>query len=320
VSPAEEAGDPVRIAVIGAGRMGSVHLEALRLSRTCMAVAAVDPDAAARDAAGAHVARTHATVSELLATGGFDGVLIASPSGLHRQTVEEVAGAGVPMLCEKPCGLDVDDVRAASRAAAEAGSLLQIGYWRRFVPELVALRERIADGSLGRPQLIMSHQWDEHLPSSTFRSGSGGIAADMAVHEVDQIRWLTGEDFEVVSAVGAGGEPVADVRDPDNAVVLGRLSGGAGAVLTLGRRFPPGDSCWVEVFGEDGYERATFMWAAAGEAVFHRALAAQADAFAAAVRGGPQRGATGDDAIAALAAAEQIADALAGTPRQAVAP
>jgi myo-inositol 2-dehydrogenase/D-chiro-inositol 1-dehydrogenase len=309
---------PVRIAVIGAGRMGRVQLEALRLSAGCVAVAAVDPEPAARDAAAAHVARTHASVDELVAAGGFDAALIASPTGLHRQTVEQLAAAGVPMLCEKPCGLDLDEVRAATRAAAEAGVLLQIGYWRRFVPALRALRDRIADGSLGRSALIVCHQWDEHPPSAAFRAGSGGIAADMAVHEVDELRWLTGEELEIVSAVGAGGDPVPDGRDPDSAVVLGRLSGGAGAVLALGRRFPPGDSCWVELFADRGYERVPFMWAAEGEQVFHRALAAQADGFAEALRGGPQRGATGDDAIAAIAAAEQIAGALAATATEAV--
>ena len=308
----------VGIAVIGAGRMGRVHLEGLRLSDTCEAVAVVDPDPAARAAAGAYVARTHDSLEELLAAGGFDAVLIASPTGLHRQTVEQVAAAGLPMLCEKPCGLHLDDVRAASRAAAEAGVLLQIGYWRRFVPELGALRERILDGSLGRRSLVLCHQWDEQLPSATFRATSGGIAADMAVHEVDELRWLTGEELEIVSAVGAGGDAVADGRDPDNAVVLGRLSGGAAVVLSLGRRFPPGDSCWVELFADNGYERVPFMWATAGERVFHHALAAQADAFAAALHGAPQRGANGDDAIAAIAAAEQIAEALTVTSTEAV--
>jgi len=313
------AATPLRIAVVGAGRMGRVHLEALRLSDRCVAVASVDPDRAAREAAGTYVARTHASVDDLLAAGGFDAVLIASPTGLHRQTVEQVAAAGVPMLCEKPCGLHLDDVRAATHAAADADVLLQIGYWRRFVPELGALRERIADGSVGRCSLIICHQWDEQPPSASFRAGSGGIAADMAVHEVDELRWLTGEELEIVTAVGAGGDAVADQRDPDSAVVLGRLTGGAAAVLTLGRRFPPGDSCWVELFADHRYERVPFMWSIEGERVFHRALAAQADAFAAAVDGAPQRGANGNDAIAAVAAAEQIAEALATASTEAVA-
>jgi myo-inositol 2-dehydrogenase/D-chiro-inositol 1-dehydrogenase len=302
----------VRIAVIGAGRMGRVHLDALRLSRSCETVAVVDPDPAARAAAG--VERSYIAVEPLLADGGFDAALIAAPSGLHRRTVEQLAGAGVPILCEKPVGLGVEDARAAGRAAAQAGVLLQVGYWRRFVPELVALRRRIAAGELGRPALVISHQWDEQPPPASFRTTSGGIAVDMAVHEIDAIRWLLGQELVEITAAAAGGDPPADASDPDNAAALARLSGGAAAVITLGRRFPHGDSCWLELFADAGYERVPFMWAADGERAFRAALAAQADAFADAVRGGACRGATAEDAVAALAGAERLAQALGEPP------
>jgi predicted dehydrogenase len=112
----------------------------------------------------------------------------------------------------------------------------------------------------------------------------------------------------------AGGDPPADASDPDNAAALARLSGGAAAVITLGRRFPHGDSCWLELFADAGYERVPFMWAADGERAFRAALAAQADAFADAVRGGACRGATAEDAVAALAGAERLAQALGEPP------
>ena len=74
------------------------------------------------------------------------------------------------------------------------------------------------------------------------------------------------------------------------------------------------------MFGDGGYERVPFMWATdGGEQTFHAALAAQLDAFAAAVQGEPPRGATGDDAIAAIAAAEQITEALVASATSAVA-
>jgi predicted dehydrogenase len=83
---------------------------------------------------------------------------------------------------------------------------------------------------------------------------AAGIAVDMAVHEIDQIRRLLGREFLDVTATGA-----ADGDDPDVAVAIGRLSGGAVAAITLGRRFPPGDSCWLELFGSAGYVREPFM-------------------------------------------------------------
>jgi myo-inositol 2-dehydrogenase/D-chiro-inositol 1-dehydrogenase len=300
--------DVVRIGVIGAGRMGRVHLDALALSESAMAVAVVDPVPAAREAVAARVVSTYATVEQLLERGGFDAVLVAAPTDLHRDLVVRLAQAGIPVLSEKPCGLRPADARVAADAAREAGTVLQIGYWRRFVPELVALRERLASGELGEPSLVICHQWDHELPSAQFRAHSGGIAVDMGVHEIDQVRWLLGAEFEDVVGVPAGSSAgEASAADPDCAAVLARLSDGTAATITLGRHFPPGDSCWLELFARRGYERALFMWGDDADRAFHAGLAAQADAFAATVRGEAQRGATGEDAVAALAVAERIA-------------
>jgi myo-inositol 2-dehydrogenase / D-chiro-inositol 1-dehydrogenase len=291
--------------------MGLVHLDALRRSAGAEPVAAVDPRAGARDSVTAQGLDAYATVDELLAAGGFDAVLIAAPSDMHVELVTALARAGMPVLCEKPCGLTADDVRTAAQAADDAGTLLQVGYWRRFVPELVALRERIARGELGEITLVMSHQWDEHPPAADFRAHSGGIAVDMGVHEFDQIRWLLGQEFEDVAALPAGprGDATSAI-DPDAAVVTARLSGGSAATVLLSRRFPQPDSCWVEVMGTRGHERCLFMWGAGADRAFVDGMAAQADAFADAVRGGPVRGAGADDAAAALTVAARAADCL----------
>jgi myo-inositol 2-dehydrogenase / D-chiro-inositol 1-dehydrogenase len=310
--------DVVRLGVIGAGRMGRVHLDALALTDAATAVAVVDPVPAAREAVAARGLAIYATVDDLLELGGFDAVLIAAPTDVHRDLVVRLAGAGVPVLCEKPCGVRASDARAAADAALAAGTVLQIGYWRRFVPELVALRARVASGALGEPSLVVCHQWDQDPPSAQFRAHSGGIVADMAVHEIDEVRWLLGAEFGDVLAVPAGSSaPEASAADPDSAVALGRLSDGTAVSITLGRHFPPGDSCWLELFARGGYERALFMWGDDADRAFRAALAAQADAFAAAIRGEPQRGATGEDAVAALEVAQRIGASLAaGDPER----
>jgi myo-inositol 2-dehydrogenase/D-chiro-inositol 1-dehydrogenase len=289
----------LRVAVAGAGRMGRVHLQALAAATRVAATAMVDPDPAACE--GAAVPH-FPDVDSLLAARVCDAALIAAPTTLHLDLVRRFAAAGVPVLCEKPCGLTAEDAAAAARAAEEAGVVLQIGYWRRFVPALRDLRDRLASGALGEPTLVMSHQWDEEPPAPGFREHSGGIAIDMAVHEIDQIRWLLGQEFAGVSAA-AGDGPAGD---PDTAVAIGRLSGGAIGALTLGRRFPPGDSCWLELFATGAFERVEFMSGETAQRAFLSALAAQADAFAAAVLGGERTGAGGEDAVAALQVAERI--------------
>jgi myo-inositol 2-dehydrogenase/D-chiro-inositol 1-dehydrogenase len=303
----------LRIALVGAGRMGRVHLEAMETSASVTPAAVVEPADAVRDALSARGLMTHASVEELLGAGGFDAVLIAAPSDQHPALVGTFADAGIPMLCEKPVGIRAADAQAASDAARHAGVLLQVGYWRRFVPELLDLRARIAAGDLGHVNLLASMQWDAEPPSPGFRAHSGGIAVDMGVHEFDQTRWLLRQEVIWIAAVPAGPtetEPVTP-SDPDAASILLQLSGGAAATVSLGRRFPHQDSCWAEVWATSGYERVPFMWAQDSDRAFMSAITAQLEGFVRAVTGGGQpEGAGGEDAVAALAVAEAVAAAL----------
>src|SRR5437588_6161363 len=306
------ASEPVRIALVGAGRMGRVHLDALQRSGEIELAGVVEPVPRTREELSAGgVQNTYASVDELLARDPPDAVLIAAPSDRHPELVATFAAAGIPMLCEKPLGVRAGQSLEAARAAAEAGVLLQVGYWRRFVPELRALRERIRAGELGEISQLSCMQWDEQPPSEQFRAHSGGIAVDMGVHEFDQTRWLLGQEFEWMAAAHAGPNSEArDPADPDSATLLAQLSSGASATISLGRRFPHADSCWLEVWGTDGYERVTFMWDTAGDEVFRSSMARQAEAFARAVRGGEREGAGGADAVAALTVAELAAASL----------
>jgi len=303
--------EPVRIALIGAGRMGQVHLAALQSSPAIALAGVVEPLAATREHLFGDGIAVHETVDVLLAGEVPEAVLIAAPSDQHPALVARFAAAGIPMLCEKPVGIAADDAQAAARAVSASGVLLQVGYWRRFVPELRALRDRIAAGELGTISQLACMQWDADLPSEGFRAHSGGITVDMGVHEFDQTRWLLGQEFEWLTATAAG--PSSEQRaqaDPDNATILARLSGGAAATISLGRRFPHADSCWLEVWGTEGYERIPFMWDAAGDRVFVDSMRLQAEAFARAVRGESRGGAGADDAVAALTVAGWAAQAL----------
>lgn len=305
------ASEPVRIALIGAGRMGQVHLGALQGSDEIELAGVVEPFAATRGELKAAGVAVHERVEELLSHEPPEGVLIAAPSDQHPGLVSTFAAAGIPMLCEKPLGVRAQDALAAARTVQEAGVLLQVGYWRRFVPELHALRERISAGELGEISQLSCMQWDAELPSENFRAHSGGIAVDMGAHEFDQARWLLGQEFQWVAATAAG--PSSAERapaDPDAATILGQLSGGTAATISLGRRFPYADSCWLEVWGTDGYERIQFMWDVAGDEVFRSSMRRQAESFARAVRGAPCEGAQAADAVAAQTVAGWAADAL----------
>jgi len=305
------ASEPALIALVGAGRMGSVHLAALGRAEGVRLAGVVEPAEAARACVAENGVVTYESVEELLAAQAPDGVLIAAPSDQHAELVAQFAAARVPVLCEKPLGVSVEQAREAAAAAAGAGILLQVGYWRRFVPELRALRARIAAGELGEIIQLCCYQWDHELPSEEFRSHSGGIAVDMGVHEFDQARWLLGQEFETMWATAAGASLEHAGDDPDHATILASMSAGSAAVVSLGRRFPHEDSCWLEVWGTGGHERIEFMWDSAGQRVFEDSMVRQAEAFARAIGGAPQEGAGAEDAVAALTVAGRAAETLA---------
>jgi myo-inositol 2-dehydrogenase / D-chiro-inositol 1-dehydrogenase len=134
----------------------------------------------------------------------------------------------------------------------------------------------------------------------------------MGVHEFDQLRWLTGQDIEGVAAVSV--PTPGGVADVDSAQVIVSLSGGATGFVSLGRYYPAGDAVWAEAFGTEGSERCDVIDPAEGERAQLDALRRQAESFASFADGGPCEGATADDAIAALSAAELVNAAIpAGT-------
>jgi len=293
----EDAADGFfRLGLVGAGRMGRTHLRAIRESQRVRVTGVVESDAGTRDLVRAAGTPAYARLDELLDAQHVDGILVAVPTDRHLAVIEQVLASGLPVLCEKPCGVNAEQADHCAQAATAAGLALQVAYWRRFVPELVSLRQRILDGELGEILAVNCYQWDETPPSAQFRGSSGGIFIDMGVHEFDQVRWLTGQEFASASTASTGGVD----GDPDCAQLVARLSGGSTAVVSLGRWHPAGDSCKVEVFGTKGTASSWFLRPADGDAVFLAALRDQAEDFASAARSGASVG----DAVAALTVAE----------------
>jgi len=285
--------------------MGQTHLRALESSTDVAVVAVAEPvDALREKVKNTFGVLGYASLDDMLDAGEIDGALIVTPSDSHVDVIAKVAQAGLPILCEKPCGVTPENTRAARNLVETAGVALQIAYWRRFVPELQQVRDRIASGGFGEVLTVSCLQWDGEPPATAFRARSGGIFVDMGVHEFDQARWLTGSDFTRSLALAApSGVALEGGFDPDSAQVLASLSSGAVAVVSLGRFYAGGDMASVEVFGTHDHVLLEFLKPEDGERSQLEALRRQASAFAEFARGGACRGATVNDAIAALEAA-----------------
>ena len=298
---------PFKLGLVGAGRMGRNHLRAIAGSDLVKVTAITEPIEATRAALPKSGAALHADLDSMIEAGGLDGVLVCAPSDLHLEAVRRLVAARLPILCEKPLGVLPSEAREGAKLAADASLPLQIGFWRRFVPMLKRLKERIDAGELGDIYAIACFQWDGQPPGAYFRTHSGGIFVDMGVHEFDQARWLSGQNFVSSTSLASGVAEEPWPGDPESAHALGQLSGGTTAVISLGRRFPLGDVCKVEVFGTKGWEECRFLWPPTADETFFEALKVQAESFARYARGGPREGAGGVDAAAALEAAGSAA-------------
>ncbi len=303
----------LRLGLAGAGRMGRNHLLAIAASSAVRVTAIAEPAEATRMQLEGVDATVYGDLDEMLDSAAIDAVLVCAPSDAHLTTIKRLVAAGMPTLCEKPVGVAATEAREAAQMVAVAGLPFQVGFWRRFVPSLVQLRDRIARGELGEIYAVANFQWDGEPPGANFRAHSGGIFIDMGVHEFDQTRWLVQQEFGTITSLASG---VAGERwpgDPESAHVLAELSGGTTAVVSLGRRFPLGDVCKVEVFGTKGAEECKFLWPPTADDTFYGALREQAESFARHVRGQPLEGASASDAAAALEVAERARSQLVGS-------
>jgi myo-inositol 2-dehydrogenase/D-chiro-inositol 1-dehydrogenase len=289
--------------------MGRTHLRALKNSALLECVAVAEPfESSARELRSKGLA-VFPSVEEMLAAGGLDGVIIAAPTDQHVGLATQVIEAGVSVLCEKPFGISAEHARKAAALATERGVALQIGYWRRFVPELVSLRQDMKSRKLGNIHLLVCSQWDEAPPPASFRNHSGGIYIDMGVHEIDQMLWLLEQDVSDVSAVtGPVTEDPEAASDVDSAQALISLSAGTSAVVSLGRFYPGGDVVTAEVFGSKGHSRIEVVSPESGEAPQLEALRLQAEAFARHTVGGPSEGTTALEAAEVLEIAQRLTD------------
>jgi myo-inositol 2-dehydrogenase/D-chiro-inositol 1-dehydrogenase len=172
--------DPLRLALIGLGRMGRFHLGALAGVEQIDVVALAEPFPAAMDAAAAlaPAATRYDSVAGALAHPGLEACLVATPTPTHPDIVDAAIDRGLHVLCEKPLALDPPTAVRLGADAAARDLVLQVGFWRRFSPPWRAAKECLAAGTIGTPLMVRLCQWDADPPPATFcdPAVSGGLA------------------------------------------------------------------------------------------------------------------------------------------------
>jgi predicted dehydrogenase len=192
-----KAGAVLRVAVIGAGAMGRNHCRVYNELPGVALVGVADADPATAERAGHSFHVPHfATPGDLLAHARPDAVSIAVPTRGHLAVALEVIAAGVHLLVEKPLAYTVDEAQQIIDAAAAAGVVLAVGHVERYNPALTELQARLRGGALGR--VFQMHA--QRLGPFPARVRDVGVVVDLATHDVDIMRYLSGADVVRVYA------------------------------------------------------------------------------------------------------------------------
>jgi myo-inositol 2-dehydrogenase/D-chiro-inositol 1-dehydrogenase len=239
----------MRVAQLGAGRIGAMHAAILAdlLEPGALVVADVDPTRAASVAAS--TGATAAGIEDAISSA--DALVIAASSSAHPELIRAAIRRGVPTFCEKPLATDLDETRRVADEVEASGISFQLGFQRRFDAAYREARRLVEDGSLGTLYVVRLAGHDPEPPHEAYIPTSGGIFNDFSIHDFDVTRWLTGQEIDEVYADGdvLGFPMFAKYGDVDTAVATLRLSGGTRAILSTTRHDPLGYDIRTELFG-----------------------------------------------------------------------
>ena len=313
----------VGIAILGAGRIGQVHAQAVSQAAEARLVAVYDPFDEAADTVIQKHGCDRRSVEEIAAADDVQAVAICTPTDLHADQIEFFARAGKAVFCEKPIDLSVPRVRNCLKVVRETGATLMVGFNRRFDPDFKALKSSIDNGSVGSVEMITITSRDPGPPPIEYIERSGGIFRDMTIHDFDIARWLLDDPVETVSAQGSVlvDAAIGDAGDFDSANVILRTRNGRQCVITNSRRAVYGYDQRIEVHGSDGMVQAQNTHEARVEVAsasgfkrpplqnffmerYTAAYAAEIAAFVEAVNTREEPPTTGEDGLAALVLAE----------------
>ena len=247
---------PVRIGLLGCGRIGAMHAEliARRVPGADLAAVYDVVDDAAASVAGEYGARVATSPAEVIEADDVDAVAVCSSTDTHIDLLVEAAAAGKPAFVEKPLSLDLAEVDRGIAAATEAGIAVQVGFNRRFDAAHRHVRDRVAAGDVGDVHLVRISSRDPDPPPIPYIEVSGGIFCDMTIHDFDMARFVIGSDaVEVYAVGGVRVDPaIGEAGDLDTAVIVVTHASGAITTIDNSRRAVYGYDQRLEAFGSAG--------------------------------------------------------------------
>lgn len=248
----------VKVGIIGAGRIGQVHMNSIvtrvpnaQIKAVADPFLSADADRKAKECGAEYTTKDY---REVLADPGIDAVIICSSTDTHSPISIEAIKAGKHVFCEKPIDHDVEKIKEVMEALKGTGLKYQVGFNRRFDHNFEAVQKAVADGKVGNPHIIKITSRDPEPPSIDYVKVSGGMFLDMTIHDFDMVRFLAGCDAEevYVQAATLVDPEIGEAGDVDTAIITLKMENGALAVIDNSRKAAYGYDQRAEVFGSEG--------------------------------------------------------------------
>lgn len=248
----------LKVALLGAGRIGQVHAVTMAGHAKSTLVAVSDVNMAAAETLAAKYGAQARSTDDILGDASIDAVLIASSTDTHSNLIEAATSAGKAVLCEKPVDLSLARARDCLAKVKATGRPVMIGFNRRFDPSFSALKAAYDAGDIGKAELLSITSFDPAPPPVSYIKVSGGLYRDMAIHDFDTAQWLMGG---LPASVTAKGSCIVDpaigaAGDVDTAVITLAFADGRIAVIKNSRRAVYGYDQRIELLGSTGLLQA----------------------------------------------------------------
>ncbi len=247
----------LKIGIIGAGRIGKVHLESISYHvKNATVVAMADPfmnDETERFIRSFGVEKVYKDYKEIINDAEIDAVMVCSSTDTHAPISIEAINAGKHVFCEKPLANTVDKIlEIADALKAHPEVKFQVGFNRRFDHNFAAIRKAYDEGKIGDAQILKITSRDPQAPPVGYCAAS--IFLDMTIHDFDMACFLTNSDVEelYVYADALINPSIREYGDFDTAIISLKMANGALAVIDNSRQAMYGYDQRAELFGSKG--------------------------------------------------------------------
>lgn len=251
----------IKIGIAGLGRLGKEHAKNLAFkipNAILTAACSILPDELdyAKKALG--VENVYTDFHEMLRNSDIEAVVIVTPSAQHCWQIEAALDANKHVFTDKPLGTSIEECKLAEKAVERHPNLtFFLGFMRRFDPSYAYAKEKIQQGAIGKPYMVKATGVDPEAliqGAIRFAATSGGIFIDMAIHDIDLIRWFLASDPVEVYAAGATfkHKEFQEVGDDETGAAMYKCENGSLAFIHVGRTAPHGYHVETEIIGTKG--------------------------------------------------------------------